>query len=154
MNSQRRLSIFSAWWAARWKPVTVMTATVAAMLFAAINIAYYVTVAKDRAAAQAQRRVDAGLSTLDNCLQIEALKTAQREDKLAVLKQLPTLDYYKTRPAELKMANRSVRASLSRFVPNDCYQLPTVANAGIKRPKQPAAGSPPLLPPLTSRRRP
>ena len=80
------------------------------------------------------RRISGAKSALTNCQQIEVVKAQLRETIRASLLQLPMIQYYRERPGELRSARLSGETSLRRFSPRDCYALPAVRDAGLKRP--------------------
>jgi hypothetical protein len=131
------------WWDARLKPVLLVVAVAVSMLLLTGTVVSFVRSEKDRRNGQAQRRIANAQSVLENCLAIEDLKDAERGDREANLKILPTISYYKTRPDELEIALKATRESIARFKPEDCYALPTVHGVGLKpRTKQPLRVTP------------
>jgi len=73
-------------------------------------------------------------SVLANCQQIEMIKIEIRRDKQIELKRLRGLEYYRSRPAELRQAVGYLRGSLRRFRARDCFSLPAVERYGLERP--------------------
>lgn len=90
----------------------------------------------DRQAAMAQRRIDNAESQLQECQQVEAVKSALRDTIGASLKTMPSIAYYKKHPHELEAALKETHLSLSRFAARDCYALPVVRGVGLKPGKQ------------------
>ena len=68
-------------------------------------------------------------TTRQNCQQIELVKGQIRGTVQASVKRLPTISYYRKRPAELKQAISDAEASVARFAPVDCRRLPAVRSA-------------------------
>lgn len=133
------LIIAREWWRAKWRPAVTSLVVVSSVAFAILTLAEFSRSEQARRAAQAQRRIDAGVSVLDNCQGVEAVKAALHATIDANLKQLPHLAYYKARPDELAQAQKDARLSLARFAASNCYALPTVRAAGLKPPAPPRA---------------
>ena len=114
---------------ARWVlMVGALAVSIAACILA---FTYYV---RDNQNQERARVIGVGQTTLSNCLQTETVKgqlVAVLEDSL---ERLPSLDYYKTHPVELKESQDNARESIKRFEPRDCYRLASVREAGIQRP--------------------
>ena len=68
-------------------------------------------------------------TTRQNCQQIELVKGQIRGTVRASVKRLPTIAYYRKRPAELRQAIRDAEASVARFAPVNCQKLPAVRSA-------------------------
>jgi hypothetical protein len=103
------------------------------LVFASGFVAYSVFVYGDTVHS---RRVDNARTALQNCQQIELIKTQIRASVTASQQRLPTIAYYRTHPRELRQALKDSRASITRFHAVDCYQLPAVRAAGLHHPRR------------------
>jgi hypothetical protein len=72
------------------------------------------------AASQQRATVETSFS---NCQQIEVIKAQIRGTVQDSQKRLPTIDYYRTHPAELRQAIKDSNRSIARFKQIDCYAL-------------------------------
>lgn len=68
----------------------------------------------------------------DNCLQIEVVKDEIRKILERSLETIPTIDYYKTHPAERQKAIADTEFSIARFVPVDCSKTISPVGATIE----------------------
>jgi len=85
---------------------------------------------------QDQREKASARSALSNCQQIEAVKTEISVILNRSLASLSSNSYYAEHPDDLRKALADSADALRRFAPDDCYALPTVREAGIKRPAE------------------
>lgn len=115
-----------------WK--TILAGCVIAFVFVSAG-AFALSEIKNRDSEETAARLHASaVSSLDNCSQIESLKTQVRESIIKSKTRLPTFSYYKEHPDELKSALKDTDSAIKRFAENDCYKLSVVVQVGIKKP--------------------
>lgn len=107
--------------------IRVAVSAVITLLFLAGVITTEVTIRQSQQSASAR-------ATLQNCLQIEGIKTEIRDSIILGIAELPATDYYKTHPIELAQAQKDSRTNLHRLRAMDCYKLPNVVRYGIHPP--------------------
>jgi uncharacterized membrane protein len=130
LNRSRRLSVIAlAWLMTQWRVLLVAFVVLASILTAVGAVAYVTLDEKERRQTRTEREAAAtqlaserrhafALSTVQNCLQIEALKDGLRAAASALGKGRPE--------------DRALRLALERFAPMDCYQQPAALAAGLK----------------------
>lgn len=115
----------------------MVAALAASAVLLVVSFSYFISYTEDRQVNQTDRLSltmnEAGRSVLANCQQIEAVKEQLRAVLKQSLDRLPTIAYYKNRPDELADAVAQTEQSILRFWPRDCYQLPAVKAAGIRK---------------------